>query len=282
MEDINNNTYLINLKRRYDRLTRSSEILNSYNFNFFKRFEAVDGSKIDDNKLKEILSKDAYNKLYFKTRETHEQLTIGGVGCALSHIELWKQLVNSPYDKMLIFEDDIDINWDLYYTIEYIFNKFKKDNIDFDIFLFSVNCPFGNECFQKVNYPLKLFNYKLYKVFYFWSTACYIITKKAAKKLLKNVFPLKKQIDQYMADYCNELKIYTIKPYIVTQSILTKTDIQNNCKECNTKLMFYKNGKLIKWNSFQALKSIIDYNPQLLFLISILITIIIILIVITK
>ena len=88
-------TYVINLKRRPERLinfvkTNNSELPN------FKVFEGVDGSCLE----KSFAVHSLFSTGDFNFRR-------GIIGCALSHIEIWKKLVrDAGSDYTLVFEDD--------------------------------------------------------------------------------------------------------------------------------------------------------------------------------
>lgn len=266
MEKVTNHTYLINLDSRLDRLKHSHEELINNGFTY-KRFPAVSGKNLPDSYIRTILSSDALNTLDELYRNNHYQLTRGGVGCALSHINIWKILVNSNNDYALIFEDDILFGekslylyfqkyfkytnkQNIYYnTIDLFLKKMEHKNINWDILLLQTMKPYNLDLIQDQSIPLINIktdkNYYLVKQNVFWGTGGYFITKKCALKLLSDVFPLKEQIDFYLSKKSlqKEINIYSIQPNILNQSILLNTDIQNACPKCdiNTEIKPYIN-----------------------------------------
>ena len=206
--------YLINLERRKDRLKLFNKSFNNSDINEkYNLYKAVDGKTIN---LKDVVDyKTMYEILNIektKKRDYHYQLSKGAVGCYLSHINIWKKVLNSRNKQVLIFEDDIKIpnnfNELLNKQIKYIPN-------DYDIILLGYIC---NDCIKYKNYI---------KINKFWGMHAYIITKKNIKKIYNKMFPITQQIDAKLSDLSNEINIYGFKHPIVHQ-MLPDSDIQIN------------------------------------------------------
>src|ERR1700730_7540074 len=94
------NIYVINLDRSKKRLENVTKSLNEFNIKF-KRFSAVDGKKLSE----EIIN----NNASFLCRTLLCNHAI--VGCGLSHMALWNQLVNDRNNSYyIILEDDVTID----------------------------------------------------------------------------------------------------------------------------------------------------------------------------
>ena len=93
--DINIQMWLINLERRQDRLIDFVKT-NHNNCPPFQVFTAVDGKAIEPNsKVQRIFQTNDYN------------YRSGIVGCAYSHIKIWKEMLNlKEYEYGLVVEDD--------------------------------------------------------------------------------------------------------------------------------------------------------------------------------
>jgi GR25 family glycosyltransferase involved in LPS biosynthesis len=87
---------IINLKRREDRKENISKLLDSNNITNYQFFEAVDGNSLE---LNEDIARMFQGNDFGSRTAT--------IGCALSHIKLWTQLVCSDDDYYLVMEDDI-------------------------------------------------------------------------------------------------------------------------------------------------------------------------------
>ena len=207
--------YLINLTRRPDRLT---DFMNKYNKSDMKnynvlKFDAVDGSKlkIESVPLSEVARAELKQIETTGFRSKHYQLTRGAIGCYLSHVTIWKDILDNNIDKALIFEDDINIPLNGKQLIEYHTTNIPED---YDIILLGCNCL---NCEKKSNYRI---------VKKFWGTYAYIITRKCIEKIYNRLFPIKQQIDSELSDLSNELNIYSTITNIIPHANIGKSDIQ--------------------------------------------------------
>jgi len=203
-----NTDRLVNFNNHYNR----SDLIKRYNI-----FPAVVGKNLN---LIDFVSPQAYTQI-IETEKTgkrkhHYDLTKGAVGCYLSHLSIYKKIIESNVDYGLIFEDDSKI-------VRRFYSKMLEglDNLpdDWDIFLLGViclKCEFGK---------------KIVKVDRFWGTHGYLIKNKSAAKLLEYLDkPLSKQIDADMSLLVKRglLNVYAINPVIVTQDSKFGSDIQSN------------------------------------------------------
>lgn len=92
INDYFDKVYLLNLNRRDDRLKTSTKKMQYCDIEF-ERFGATDGSVM--KKIWESFSKD--NK-YFKNPNY--------VGCAISHLSIYRDAIEKGYKRILIVEDD--------------------------------------------------------------------------------------------------------------------------------------------------------------------------------
>ncbi len=158
----------------------------------FHHFNAVDGSKLTDiGNIPDILAKGArgYSK--------------GAVGCAMSHLSLWKQCVSSK-ENMLVFEDDAYLRHDLNSQYEMLLKRHSWELILFgcntdsllqlafidgvDFFgEFTVRYPEASQLseFVRNNDEVGLVRLKLA-----FGTCGYAITPQGAEKLLQKCFPM--------------------------------------------------------------------------------------------
>ena len=89
--------FLINLENRKDRFKSMNKQLNNLNLNY-SRIDAIDGTKVSP-------PKNLFDNIRFLIEQGRE-CTAGEVGCAMSHIKIWQQIVDENIDYSLILEDD--------------------------------------------------------------------------------------------------------------------------------------------------------------------------------
>lgn len=204
--------YYINLKRRPDKNKDTLVQLQKSNLlkNKMKRFEAIDGKNID-----------LTNYLQFGHKKEVLEGRRGWIGCALSHIELWKRCVsiNKP---ILVFED---------------YNVIKTEEVNFDKHLETILNNFPNDFDIVYLVTDNVVNYKPYNDLFVKATdgnnttSAYFISPSGAKKLLYYLTPYNAsgQID---ADIVRLTRDNKINCYIYKKSIIytvqnfNDTDIQ--------------------------------------------------------
>jgi glycosyl transferase family 25 len=89
--------YVINLKRRTDRL---EQFKINYPYKELEIIEAFDGKYLDKNEK----NKDLYYKII--NHKNSYDITNSELGCMVSHMSVWKKIIDSNTKYNLIFEDD--------------------------------------------------------------------------------------------------------------------------------------------------------------------------------
>lgn len=210
-------TYLINLERRPDRLERfmSTYDRSDMKSTRLKRIGAVDGTDLDISKVP--LSDVARGELkQIETtgfRSKHYQLTRGAIGCYLSHVKVWKDIVENQYSSGLVFEDDVNVPRNLNQKIKSSIQYIPED---WDIILFGYHCKSCENIknYRKVNRFILLHNYA--------------ISYTGVVKILKtnSLFPITQQIDSFLSELSEDiLNIYAVKNPLIHQNG-SRTDIQ--------------------------------------------------------
>lgn len=93
------NVYLVNLKRRPDRLKKMQELLSKYKIDF-QVVEAIDG-KVDIEAQSIYIDRE------------NKKMNEGEIGCYLTHLMIYRDIKEKGYNQPLIFEDDIIAHKDL-------------------------------------------------------------------------------------------------------------------------------------------------------------------------
>ena len=97
---MNYKVFLINLDRSTERLEKAAQQLNRLNVPF-ERITAVDGSQLTKAEI------DAAFDIEQAERRTAYNLTIGEMGCYLSHGECWRRIIAEALDFAIVLEDDL-------------------------------------------------------------------------------------------------------------------------------------------------------------------------------
>lgn len=208
--------YLINLDRRKDRLVVTKKNLELYGYNKIKRYSAIDSSKYTAQRINDLTHPDARDSIFKNYRTHDEQLSRGALGCYLSHLDLWKQMIDKNVDKIVVFEDDT------YPTItsdklqEYI----RKIPNDWDIILFGG--------WYKNGWRIDKNIYKIQR--YFGMHGYMIRNTNNVRDMVRNAMPIRKQIDWYLTDLAtaNKINIYGImhSPMWTQNTEVHSTDVQ--------------------------------------------------------
>jgi GR25 family glycosyltransferase involved in LPS biosynthesis len=194
-------SFCINLdrrKERWDRMMAQSEIKRIPNL---KRFSAVDGSTIAITTDPRVSTLCRFN-IQKHTRRSHDMLdSIGGVGCALSHITLWQNLVKSHDNVFLVVEDDLVLQPGDWSRIRQLYeqNEWLHDSNNWGIWsIGNIRCRAGpNKPYPDEN---KKEN-KWLECKEFVGFNSYFISRSGAEKLLKECFPIQHHIDWFAGFY---------------------------------------------------------------------------------
>ena len=211
-------SYLINLDKRKERLENFKiqyETSDIGELKPFKRVAAVDGSAVE---LMGIVTPEVEEGIKYVEKtglRSSTQLSRGMIGCYKSHYKVWDEIYSSGKPYGLVFEDDAEMDQDLY--------KKTAHRLDFpehwDIILLG---------------HVRLIDYEkgprpgLLLVREFWGTHGYLISRRGvANMMLYRDMPITLQIDGFMSKLAQEgkLLIYALDPPLVHQGNFG-TDIQ--------------------------------------------------------
>jgi GR25 family glycosyltransferase involved in LPS biosynthesis len=178
------------------------------------KFDAIDGSKLNVDRvpLSELAQAELQQLETTGFRTKHYQLTKGAIGCYLSHVKIWENILKTKSENCLIFEDDAQVPHDI---LDKINTEMQFIPNDWDIVLFGYICK---KCMKYEKYM---------EVDRFMLTHCYMIKKSAIIKIMNSntLFPITQQIDSLMSELSSLINIYSTKDKIVKQ-FNSRTDIQ--------------------------------------------------------
>jgi GR25 family glycosyltransferase involved in LPS biosynthesis len=93
------NIQIVNLERRPDRKKTTEDLFEKHNIENYQFVNAVDGNVLEPTRELQLLFKDND----FNSRR-------GVIGCAMSHLKLWRELLDDKHNPYyVIFEDDIEL-----------------------------------------------------------------------------------------------------------------------------------------------------------------------------
>lgn len=212
--------FVINLKRRPDRLEKFFTRC-PYPKDSIEVIQAFDGKSINDETKKE-------RKLVHKFKAG---LPMGAVGCFISHLRIWKKMVNDNIPVAMIFEDDAQFNENFYDFMEsmeipekvnllYFGGRFSKNVTIPDYAMESIN----NKVYRHITEPWDM---RLHER----TTHGYILTSKLAKFLI-NAFDIYDEnvqaVDYFMVHTLKNLNIayHSTYPLVCWSPMVGDSDIR--------------------------------------------------------
>lgn len=239
--------FCITLERRQDRWRRFQDQSGIDGLNL-KRFMGVDGKTIDI-KTDDRVALCTKRNILAKTRRSHEELdSVGGVGCALSHIAVWQWMVDNNQETCLVFEDDAMIPPNFIELANNCINEsiILKDPKKWDMWLL------GGKWDNLTRIPGEL---EAVRVGEFVLFHAYVMTLHGAKRLLKDVYPIHSHIDLWVSiyGYVHDFRIVGCTDLVLQQNQKVKTDIQSEkgCDVCDIPVDYGKTHTMvsnIEWN----------------------------------
>ena len=248
---------VINLKHRTDRKQNVLNEFKKYGFDTSENiqfFDAIYGKELSLNL--EIVN--LFNGNDFGNRK-------GVIGCALSHYELWLNLLKEKEtDYYLIFEDDFQLNNNFINGWNFIKNNINLN--EHDVLYMGYHKDVGHHYHNidqnndfDANFIFKYINRQIYVGGFF----SYIITKNGALKMLKFIEhkAIVHGID-YLMNINNDLNIYEIVPNIVVSDwVKFPTDIVDSDIQKSHEAFDFNN--IIDYNGYKIIHNIdLDINDN--------------------
>jgi GR25 family glycosyltransferase involved in LPS biosynthesis len=233
-------SFCITLERRDDRWKRFQD--QPGYIPHIQRFLGVDGKTLNIQSDPRVATTTKRN-IIKKIRRSHEELdSVGGVGCALSHIAVWQHIVDKGYPMAIVFEDDAIIPTDFMLQLKQLFKSSPtlKDSDKWDVLLLG--------CRSAKNTPIAGERH-IEKMGAFFGLYGYMITNRGARELLEHCYPIHCHIDIWMGIHSvvtPSFRIMVATPPIITHKDM-KTEIQTSgeCKICDVSANFDKTHTLV-------------------------------------
>ena len=227
-ENIINSVIVIHMRHRYDRFRQIKSELSRLRLNRktlwakTKFMDAVDGKNVHNSSEENHIYE--YNYLVddtvFSSDEEH--------GIALSHINVWKHIVDNKIQTTLILEDDVYFNFDFLKKILETFHQLPQD---FDMLYLSyfTNDRELHDIYFKIPEDFPNFQYEEYskdllsvKMGLWWLSG-YVLSYEGAKKLLKKL-PANGPIDLWINYQFKDMNVFAVKNILIDQRPNTISD----------------------------------------------------------
>ena len=198
------NTYIVNLERRKDRKEAMKVLMEKEGIRDYEFYKAIDG--------RDLTMTDELNKLFAANNFNFRR---GVIGCALSHIQLWKKLVQDAHNEYyVILEDDITVCDDFKTQLDSHKTSVFTNIPQYDVLFLGhhVIAKKSNErfvCSSNKRQPMD-------RSACIGGTFGYIVPKHGAKKMLDYIETngIRYAIDGFMR-LTPELNIWNAQPHIV-------------------------------------------------------------------
>jgi glycosyl transferase family 25 len=221
--------YVINLDCAKDRMLSMDQQLSAIDVNY-ERIPAIKGNSLTETEIN-IEYSAALNKKYFRA-----DLSLGEIGCYISHKNVWRKMVAENIEFAVILEDDMIIEKN-FIKLFSLTETLKK----YDLIKLADNRNHQPKKITKLEQPFELINFTKIPN----CATGYTINLAGAKKLLsREQFYRPVDIDM---QFCQELglSVYGLRPYPINENKSFTSDITslNGGFHGNKSTSFIRNAK---------------------------------------
>ena len=192
--------YLITIERSKEHRKENIENITQYikeNTGKSVTQYGIDGNLINESFIK-TMKKIGFFKNSKGYRKTDKKiLSFSEIGCFLSHVKVWLNIVKYKIPFALVFEDDALIDYKTFITDLEKILKHTPNYIEFISFF-----HFHSDKQKSMRKKLTKYNNHLLKIrFDLYGTTCYIISYQGAKNFLKKLLPISNPVDRAIMYY---------------------------------------------------------------------------------
>ena len=246
--------YVINLDRRRDRWQHFQAQPGLADFPNIRRWSGVDG-KLLNIKNDTRVSLFTRSNIAKGQRRSHAELnTKGGVGCYMSHVNVWEDFLNGSSEVALVFEDDIILTKD---SAKILKTWLKGSPVmqNHEMWDFCILAPHQYLTLPhldtKRSGPLYNGDPTCFRLERFTSMLAYLITKKGVRKAMPHIYPIQGHID-WVLSICSQLDIINLcapgKPLFKYKTTVTDIHKDGECQICDVMSDFEKDSEIVpRW-----------------------------------
>ena len=246
--------YVINLDKRTDRWKHFQSQPGLPDFHNIRRYSAIDGNALNIENNTRISLFTRLNITRGERRSHSEINTKGGIGCYLSHVNIWEEFQNSQDEVALVMEDDIILSKDSADTLKRWIKESKVMQNpalwDFCILAPTKNIQTSSND-KKTVIPLYKDDPTCIRLELFNCMVAYLITKKGVHKIMPHIYPIQGHID-WVLSACSELKIVNVcapnKSLFKYKYTVTDIHKSSECKICDVMTDYEKSSEILpRW-----------------------------------
>jgi len=204
LNKISNNIFVINLKKRIDRLKHIQNELSKINCTSYEVIDAVDGREINRPSM----------------------INNGALGLVLTYFKIFEQIKNNPPEEIILIEDDCVFSENFCENVNHFLNELPND---WNILYFG-----GNHNLSLAPPPSKLTEH-VCKVHHTYSTHCVVMKTKVFFELIEILKTLRYQTDVGLSFLQKKYPSYTTSKKITWQ-VPSYSDIENKLVNYNSTL----------------------------------------------
>lgn len=196
--------FVINLDESKDRWKKISSSLDALGL-YYERFSAVRGVALSQEELNQYCP----NRYLWWTRN---EISLGAIGCYLSHLKLYEEILRRDLEVVCVIEDDATLSESLPEWLERAHELIDQS----DILKLTINGDYSE------HKGIHIENFLNRKIAFLPSngihgTYGYIISKSAIKKIIDRIQVVHDAIDHTLFEYWNtNLRILHVYPPVIT------------------------------------------------------------------
>jgi GR25 family glycosyltransferase involved in LPS biosynthesis len=208
--------YGINLARRADRWRRLAARLRRRGI-VAERFLAIDGRRLAEDAVpasllvREFDTTGAARHSSWLEGGRRRSLSAGEVGCALSHVALWDDLLVRGFASALVLEDDVDFARGFVARLGELVARLPRR---WDLVYLG---------FVPSTAPARPWRPGLTRPIYHFGTFAYLISRRGARRLLADL-PVDEPIDTFLAARFGRLEVRCAEPPLVRPQPTARAD----------------------------------------------------------
>lgn len=221
--------FVISLDRSLDRRISCTKNLTEIGISPII-FSATDGNNLTEEDLS-CVQNNQINEIHLALNRKvtiDHKLEPREIGCSLSHLKLYKKIIQENYDFALILEDDAILTKNINELISFL----QKNTFNWDVIqlsndsgirsaFYSKKESFNNEVFLKQEgFGSHILDSIFNRRRFCWLTSSYFITAKACQRLIDIGYPVRFTADVLLGHVAsNRLKMFRAHPNIFVESV---------------------------------------------------------------